>query len=105
LFEHHGLDLSLTFMMVNARSALGLFEIFFDRESQDERSRMLALYDELAEATARAGYQQYRTSVAYFDRVLGPSPSFQRLAETLKAAVDPNGILAPGRYGVGLRSP
>jgi 4-cresol dehydrogenase (hydroxylating) len=105
LFERHGLDLSLTFMMVNARSAVGLFEIFFDRESQDERSRMLALYDELAEATARAGYQQYRTSVAYFDRVLGPSPSFQRLAETLKAAVDPNGILAPGRYGVGLRSP
>jgi 4-cresol dehydrogenase (hydroxylating) len=104
LFDQHGLDLSLTFMMVNARSALALFEIFFDRDSEEERSRMLALYDELAAATARAGYQQYRTSVAYFDRVLGSSPSFLRLAETLKLAVDPNGILAPGRYGVGLGS-
>jgi 4-cresol dehydrogenase (hydroxylating) len=102
-FEKHGLDFSITFIMVNPRSALGLIEIFYDRHNPDECARTQALYEELGEATARAGYQQYRTSVAYSDRILESAQPFQRLVDKLKAAVDPEGVLAPGRYGIGLK--
>jgi 4-cresol dehydrogenase (hydroxylating) flavoprotein subunit len=102
LFERHGLDFSITFIMVNARSALGLIELFYDRTNEDERRRMLALYDELAEATLAAGYPQYRSSVWHAQHELGATPERRRLVDALKAAVDPQRVLAPGRYGIGL---
>jgi 4-cresol dehydrogenase (hydroxylating) len=102
LFERHGLDFSITFITVNARSALGLIEIFYDRDDPDERERMLALYDELAGATLAAGYQQYRASVWYAEHGLGAAPAYRRLTDALKTAVDPGRVLAPGRYGIGL---
>jgi 4-cresol dehydrogenase (hydroxylating) len=85
---------------VNPRSTLGLIEIFYDRDDEDERARMLALYDDLADASLAAGYQQYRSSVWYGERLLTASDGFRRLTETLKAAVDPEGVIAPGRYGI-----
>jgi len=105
VFERHGLDLSITFIMVNPRSILALIQIFYDRLDADEGSRMQAVYDELAEVTLAAGYQQYRTSVWSGENVLGASPAFRDLVQAMKAAVDPHGILAPGRYGIGLPRP
>ena len=102
VFERHGLDFSITFIMVNARSTLGLIEIFYDRDDDSERARMQATYDELAQATLAAGYQQYRTSVWYGAHVLDGSPGLKGLLDSLKAAVDPDGVLAPGRYSIGL---
>jgi 4-cresol dehydrogenase (hydroxylating) len=101
-FERHGLDFSITFITVNPRSAVGLIELFYDRDDPDERTRMLALYDELAERTLAAGYPQYRTSVWLGEHVLGASPELQRFVDSLKGAVDPNHILAPGRYSIGV---
>jgi len=102
VFHKHGFDWSCTFIMVNPRSTLGLIEIFYDKENADECSRVQALYNELAEKTAAAGFQQYRTSVAYGDRILNGAPEFQRMMTAMKAAIDPDNILAPGRYGIGL---
>jgi 4-cresol dehydrogenase (hydroxylating) len=74
-----------------------------DSDSPDETQRALELRAELAELTARAGYPQYRTTVAFADSILAPAPAFQRLCDSIKAGVDPANILAPGRYGIGLR--
>jgi 4-cresol dehydrogenase (hydroxylating) len=103
IFHRHGFDLSVSFIMVNPRSTLALLEIFYDKENAEEKSRALALYDEATEATVAAGFPQYRTSVAYSDRMLKWAPGWRHLLDSLKTAVDPNNILAPGRYGIGLR--
>jgi 4-cresol dehydrogenase (hydroxylating) len=102
LFQKHGIDFSLSFILVNPRSVVMLMEIFFDKESPDETARAAALFEALSDQTIRAGYQQYRTSVHYMDRILAEAPEYRRLAESLKRALDPDNILAPGRYGVGL---
>ena len=78
-----------------------LMSIFFDKGSAEEAEKAQALYQALCEATAEAGYPQYRTGVAYMDRILERAPIFKGFAETLKSAADPNLILAPGRYGLG----
>ena len=88
--------------MVNPRTTLALIEIFYDKTNTDEATRAQALYEELAAETLRAGYQQYRTSIAYAEHILGAAPEFQRMMDAMKAAVDPGNILAPGRYGIGL---
>ncbi len=103
LFQKHGIDFSLSFILVNPRSVVMLMEIFYDKESADEAARASALFEALSDATIRAGYQQYRTSVHYMDRILAEAPEYRRLAEALKRAVDPENIMAPGRYGVGMR--
>jgi 4-cresol dehydrogenase (hydroxylating) len=100
-FRKHGFDFSMSFILVNSRSTVALMEVFYDKENGEEESRANALYEELCEATMHAGYQQYRTSVAFMDRILGSTSVYQRFTETLKNATDPHGILAPGRYGVG----
>ena len=95
VFEKHGLDLSIGFIMVNERSTLGLIEIFYDRSSETECRASELLYDELVAVTAAAGYQQYRTSVGDSGTILAGAPAFHHVADQLKAALDPGGVIAP----------
>ena len=53
---------------------------------------------------ADKGYVEYRTPPAFQDDVVATysfnSHSLLRFHETIKDAIDPNGILAAGRYGI-----
>ena len=86
---------------VNPRSAVALMEILYDKADPAEAARARVLYEELCGLTVRAGYQQCRTNVAHMHRLLEPVPQYQSLLDSMKRAVDPCGILAPGRYGIG----
>jgi 4-cresol dehydrogenase (hydroxylating) len=101
VLRKHGFDLCTSFILVNPRTVVTVLSIHYDRADPDETARAGAVYDELTEVTVKAGYQQYRTSMAHMDRILDCAPGVRRLLETIKSAVDPDNILAPGRYGVG----
>jgi len=62
---------------------------------EDERAR--ACYDNLLQALAEAGYYSYRLGIQGMRQLQG-SDSYNRILQTLKMALDPNGVLAPGRY-------
>jgi 4-cresol dehydrogenase (hydroxylating) len=100
LFKKFGIDFSMSFILVNPRSVVMLMEIFYDKQDSAETARAKQLYDELCTATFAADYQQYRTSVTWMNRLFEESPSYQKFVNAIKPAVDPQGILAPGRYGV-----
>lgn len=57
----------------------------------------------LIDLGARNGYGEYRTPPLFQDQVMGTysfnNNIFRRFCETLKDAVDPKGIIAPGRGG------
>jgi 4-cresol dehydrogenase (hydroxylating) len=101
VFREHGFDFSVSLIVVNPRSAVALMQIFYDKADPTETARATVLYEHLCRLTERAGYQQYRTNVAYMHRLLEPVPQYQRLLDSMKRAVDPCDTLAPGRYGVG----
>jgi 4-cresol dehydrogenase (hydroxylating) flavoprotein subunit len=101
VFREHGFDFSVSVIVVNPRSVVLLMEIFYDKADPAETARARALYEDLCGLTVRAGYQQARTNPAYMHRLLEPVPQYQRLLDSMKRAVDPCGILAPGRYGIG----
>jgi 4-cresol dehydrogenase (hydroxylating) len=101
LAERHRIDLNLALIVASPRSVIVLTSIFFDRRSHDECEKARDLYFAIGEETQARGYQPYRTSTIYMDHVLRPAPEFRRLACALKNALDPNWIIAPGKYGIG----
>jgi 4-cresol dehydrogenase (hydroxylating) len=102
-FREHGFDFSASVIVVNPRSAVVLMQIFYDKADPIEKARARVLFQDLCGLTLRAGYQQYRTNVAQMHRLLEPVPQYQRLLDSMKRAVDPGGLFAPGRYGIGSR--
>ncbi len=74
------------------------------RGDVEHNRRMRALYAAYIEKMAAAGFPAYRTNPGAQDLLVKQfsfnNNALLRFQEALKDAVDPNGIMAPGRYGV-----
>jgi len=101
LYEEHGFDYSNSFISVNARTMMSLMQIWFRPDDADETRRALGLQRALFEACQDAGYPQYRTGHSLHGALFDGAPGYLHLAGAVKRALDPAGILAPGRYGLG----
>jgi len=70
---------------------------------ETNRKYRKALRRLIAESATR-GWGEYRTPVAYYDTVMSTysfgDHALLRFHETVKDALDPNGIVSPGRYGI-----
>ena len=70
--------------------------------AMNKRNR--AAFQKLVQRAAEHGWGEYRTAPAFQDAIMNTyaynNHSLLRFHETLKDAVDPNGILSAGRYGI-----
>lgn len=78
--------------------------LVFDREDPAQRERALRLIRTLIDDCAAYGWGEYRTHLALMDQIAETyswnDHALLKLSERLKDAVDPNGILAPGKVSV-----
>jgi len=62
------------------------------------------IFAELVQVAAAHGWGEYRTTPAFYDEISATysfnDHALRRFHETLKDAVDPNGIMSAGRYGI-----
>jgi 4-cresol dehydrogenase (hydroxylating) len=100
LYCEHGFDFYVALLAQNSRTLIMLLCIFYSKENADETKRAKALYAGLMERAFAAGLQPYRTGV---QSPTGYPVDYARTLQLLKSAMDPNGVLAPGKSGIGMK--
>jgi 4-cresol dehydrogenase (hydroxylating) len=101
VFQRHGFDLFATFSMINERALGGVLTIAFDKEDAAETARAHACYEELFQEMMAAGYIPYRVGQQSLDKLDNGDDCYWRTVARIKDALDPQHIIAPGRYGPG----
>jgi 4-cresol dehydrogenase (hydroxylating) len=93
----HGFEPMLSFTLVSERALTCVVSIGYDRDVPGEDDRALACYRELQQKLMANGYFSYRAGVQSMLE-MNRHEAYNRLLSGIKRAVDPQNILAPGRY-------
>jgi FAD/FMN-containing dehydrogenase len=98
IFKRHDFDLFVTFSMVNERTLGGVITIAFDKEDPREVARAKACYQQLFDAMMGAGYIPYRVGNQSMAALDPHGDVYWKTVARIKAALDPDGLISPGRY-------
>jgi len=101
LFGEYGYELPITMSFVTADRLVGTMSCTFNKNDPEDRDRAQSLYHRLHEEFSRAGIRQYRSSVLGMPGVGYDDPGKRDTLARIKRVLDPNGVIAPGRYGIG----
>ncbi len=100
LYREHGFEFFVELIVEGPRTMLVLFGVFYDKSCADETARALKLYKAIQETMGAMGYPAYRAGITSTRQALDSNRPLKELAGRIKKALDPRGILAPGKYGI-----
>jgi len=108
--------LAEVFREMNARTVFNVFPQSYHQRTfvilvgfsvvrdQTTNQRTREIFRRLVQVAAEHGWGEYRTHTAFMDDCAAAysfnDHALRRLHETLKDAIDPNGIISAGRYGI-----
>jgi 4-cresol dehydrogenase (hydroxylating) len=99
IYQKHGFDALVTFTLITERALVCVTNISFDRREADEAARARVCYQELTQRLMAEGYVSYRTGPAGMSKLDGGGSSvFWDVTSRIKDALDPAGVISPGRY-------
>lgn len=88
--------------IVGWRDMHHVIDVLFDRNDEDETRAAHACFKKLLEEFGKRGYAVYRVNTAFMNEVADYyGPVKRKFDQTLKHALDPNNIFAPGKSGIG----
>ncbi|HEX7080399.1 MAG TPA: FAD-binding oxidoreductase [Gammaproteobacteria bacterium] len=103
-YRDAGIPLSLGFAMSYHTRAFIMFQGISLTSDKEENARAREFYARLIRISGERGWGVYRAHAAFMDQLMATysynNNALMRFNETLKDALDPNGILSAGRYGI-----
>jgi 4-cresol dehydrogenase (hydroxylating) len=94
----HQLEPQISMTMLTERCLGCVVSIAYDRDVVGEDERAMAGYEDLTLKLTQAGYYPYRLGIHSMEILAQAEDSYQDLLERIKHTLDPNQVLAPGRY-------
>lgn len=102
VLARHGFDPLLAVTTRSPRVLSATIPLLFERACDAEVERARACYRDLVDSGLRMGWPPYRLGVDFMDRIgLAEDAGLEQLYRRLKSALDPNNVIAPGRYAIG----
>jgi FAD/FMN-containing dehydrogenase len=98
--ERHGFEPILIIGAISERVIYLSVDITYDRDVAGEDEKALACHDEMLRGLIERGYVPYRLGIRSVGLLPEPEDDYGELLQALKRTLDPNNILAPGRYGL-----
>jgi 4-cresol dehydrogenase (hydroxylating) flavoprotein subunit len=96
--SRHGIEPLLTFTSLSDKLFDSTVPLLFDRADPRAAAAAQACYRELIEAGHARGWYPYRFAVGALPELAGRMGQAQLFHERLRRALDPDDLLAPGRY-------
>jgi 4-cresol dehydrogenase (hydroxylating) len=98
------LDYAAVLIPTNARSFCNITLVIFDTKDETQTRRAYDTVKLLVRDAGQLGYGEYRAHVDFMDLAAEQysfgDHAYRRFVEQIKDAVDPNGILSPGKQGI-----
>jgi 4-cresol dehydrogenase (hydroxylating) len=98
IYQAHGFHPLITLSTINERALSAVMTVAYDKEDPGETQRARECYRALWDALAAAGFMPYRAGIQSMADLARNSTGFWPVTRRIKAALDPDGIIAPGRY-------
>jgi 4-cresol dehydrogenase (hydroxylating) len=95
----HQIEPLITLTSISDRCWDSTIPILFDRQNPEEVTRAQTCYHELLESGRQYGFVPYRLGVQSMD-LPARENAVPNILRSFKQAIDPNNIIAPGRYGL-----
>jgi 4-cresol dehydrogenase (hydroxylating) len=93
----HGFEPMISITLITERAVACVITIAYDRAVAGEDQKAMRCYQDLLAKLWSAGYYSYRLGIQSMQEMSGDN-GFNRILRTFKNALDPKGVLSPGRY-------
>jgi 4-cresol dehydrogenase (hydroxylating) flavoprotein subunit len=104
MIEKAGLDYMAALIPIHARSFIHVTMVIFDTKNEPQARGAYEVTKRLVSEAAKQGYGEYRAHLDFMDLAADQysfnGHAYRRFTETIKDALDPNGILSPGKQGI-----
>jgi 4-cresol dehydrogenase (hydroxylating) len=99
-FRRHGFEAAITLNLMTAKAMEGVVSLAFDRRDPEQTAKAHACIQEMEARYMELGCPPYRVGINSMHHVVREEDSFWQTVRELKQALDPNHIIAPGRYSL-----
>jgi 4-cresol dehydrogenase (hydroxylating) len=100
IYDRHEFDMFVELIIESPRSIIMLLGVFYERNDAADSARATAWYKETRQSFMQKGYPPYRTTTMSMPGSSDPNPVSRDFLAAVKRAVDPQNLIAPGRYGM-----